>query len=405
MRKDIYIDGVNYNAEPQRCLLKNGLDRLTFQMEDEDGKGTISSAKLRFTNIGNKFDAMLKGYSKPKVNISLGGFNVFSGVVSGDGINYDFDNKLIDTEVVSDEKTFIENAKITKLNDINLTGIPVEIYRISNPIAGQAETALRTMFPIDSLLSQIFHHFGYNFKIATPNSYEYMLGGTAVSKPFFPDINCYDMIVDLVKLYNAIWWIEKNGDVYFVPKVWYLEGMKQSVSLSVMMLKNTHKVTGVKVGKDIISFSYANIDYKHPNLWDTDLRATIKRYTPLVTEDAIVSLIKFPNLRSTLIRSISAVIYDDDPGCFVVKYDGNPPWGIVVEPAINILQKYYNMELLGTSEIEAEYSLMNDYSVIPELIKPYRKLSTSGDNTHFIRSVEIDATDDKAKINAIGYQL
>jgi len=406
MRKGVVINNVDYNADAQRRLFRDGLNNLTFAMEDEEGNASISSARIKLSNMYGDFNTMLASYARPGVKILLEGSQVFSGVVSGDGIKNDVDNESVELEAIASEKDFIERAKLIKIKDIPLYGISVEMYCESiGGLPGQITN--RTLFTPDSLLSQIFFYFGYNFKLypGMNRSYEYLLGGVATAQPFFSDITCYDMIVELVKIYNAVWWIEQNKDAYFVPKIWIFEARKPAASITLKKIRGTHTVTGVRVGSDIVKFNYKNVEYKHPNLWAEDIEATIKRNSNLFTEKTVESIFSFPFLRSTLLRSISAVIYDGATGCYLMRYEGNPPWGIVIEPASEILRKWYNVEILGTSEIEVELSLIDNYTTIPELIIPYRKLSADSGTTHFIRSAEIYPNQDKVKINAIGYEI
>ncbi len=400
------LDTVDHTPD----VLSGGVQSLSYQVEDEEGKLTIPNVTLKFCNLKNSFKSVIPNRSINHVYLSVGHQKIFTGKLVIGGFQYDPDNEEVDIQAIGTENYFINNLKALRLSQVPVMRVLKLLDVAGGSDEGGMVTVKRRFFSLKDVLTLIVGMGGIDTSISNLQIDEDIcIGGEAVgtsSVILLPDVSCYDFLVEVVKLFNAVWWIDESQGFVIRPKQELLKARSLEAAVQLAPIRNTMSRCDEYLGWDQVSFAYANanalggtnplyVDYLQ---WSMANNASPQR------PNAAVSGWKSP---FSLYYRPTAFIDKDDQSSnnFILRTDGtSSATGQKTVSAGEIIRNYYAIDVRAGMSVMTDCSLIGQPDFFVNWPPVYTRVRFPGINADFyLRTVTPDFKEDKMQVHAVNY--
>jgi hypothetical protein len=436
----VLLDGVDCTAK----VLRRGVDKLVAEVADQDGNATVGNAIVTLLN----FDGALTGVSESAdaldLDISIGGHKLFGGTVDPENITEDRDQEVVTFEGIDSARQWIDEMGEIEMGDIVAGTISsaskvINIFAEFDTISTPANTEGRRFWSLDWLLS----HLG---SPAPP--FQSQIGEAGTNSPWKVDLSHYfyggkrfndytgmsrmtaiEFVKNVAMLFNAGFYFD-NGTLVLRDKRSFLHSTDTPLNLP--LIRDSFQQTVNRCGVDQVDFQFANYQYKpnHPPRVPSLPPPGPSNYGRfgghIAIRDPNESRAKLLEKRcgfrhayglsvdehgwATNINDVFAYISrSENESTYVVKnsvgiYNANWTYDLETE---QLIQLWYACEFQGLTEWTGTFSILDNYTVLPELIKPYRRIvhPLGSDYKYFIRRAEIDPDAETVKVTAVGYAI
>jgi hypothetical protein len=262
-----YLDSVDHTAD----VIVGGVQSLSYQVEDVEGKLTIPNVTIKFCNLKKSFTNIIPNASINHIALKIGRQDVFQGTLTPDGFLYDPDDERMEIKCIGTENYFVNQLKDVKLSLLPLKRIQKILSIDGGSGAGGIVTVKRFFYSIKDVLNLMIGYAGIDSSISNIQIDESLcVGGlsasatsTVVNKVvipplYLPDMTCYDFLVEVVKLLNGVWWIDSFNGFIFYPKTQLIALRRAESPLLMTPIRNTMNRSDEYLGWDQVTFSFKN---------------------------------------------------------------------------------------------------------------------------------------------------
>jgi hypothetical protein len=408
----VIFDGINVSDK----VMRRGIKSLTGMTFDEDGLQAMGEATIQFSDLDGFFRDYARSTESVEVAIDVDHYPVFRGVSSQEGITYDPSTEISTCQILPAGANEIEKLKAMSMQDIadagtnykREFGITTEQW-YAKPVPGTYTLGryFLSFADIFTVLGEIHKTCAVDLDISGVTPSQYYLGGNPVSADYFrvSELNCWEFIMGVASLFNGIV-TYSNGTFSIQAKKDLVDSV--ATPLDLPLIRGSLQETNKRVGADevIIRMSGAakgirSSDPATSKIVNTTVSKSITKEIPF----------RCPRITRMPVGGwLPAQIRADSENVDFVVYNPTGSWDALATYAITSqnITPWYLVELKGTTEWKAAYSVMDNAAILPTVMSALPPILFPGavgtrPGKFLVRESSVDIEEETVEMNVLGY--